>query len=94
MSAEPADLEAVRSFAQENGLDVVNENAAARTVHLEGTVKQMDAAFGVEIRTRHDAEGREYLSYDGPISVPQTIGDKVEGVLGLDQRPIARRRGV
>lgn len=90
--ASPQDLEAIRRFAQQYGLTVVDEKPAARTVHLRGTVREMDAAFGTQLREFADAQGRRYLSYEGPLSVPQSLAGAVMAVLGLDQRPIARHR--
>ena len=84
--------EAIRSFAQQYGLTVVDEKPAARTVHLRGTVQEMDAAFGTQLHDFQDAQGHRYLSYDGPLSIPQSLAPTVMAVLGLDQRPIARHR--
>ena len=88
--ASPQDLEAIRRFAQEYGLTVVDEKPAARTVHLRGTVREMDAAFGTQLREFRNAQGHRYLSYGGPLSVPQSLAPIVMAVLGLDQRPIAQ----
>jgi len=88
-SAEPADLAAVRSFAAEHGLAVVEEDAARRTVILSGTVAQCNAAFGVELQQYRHAEG-EYRGRTGPLHLPDTLGGVVEAVLGLDNRPAAR----
>lgn len=90
--AGPQELDAIRSFAQQYGLTVVDQKPAARTVHLRGTVREMDAAFGTQLREFQDAHGHRYLSYDGPLSVPQPLAGIVMAVLGLDQRPIARHR--
>jgi len=90
--AKPQDLEAIRRFAQQYGLTVVDEKPAARTVHLRGTVREMDAAFGTQLGEFQAAHGHQYLSYDGPLSVPQPLAGAVLAVLGLDQRPIARHR--
>jgi hypothetical protein len=91
--ADPQHLTAIRSFAQQYGLTVVDEKPAARTVHLRGTLGQMDAAFGTQLREFQDAQGNRHLSYNGPLSVPQSLEGKVIAVLGLDQHPIARRSG-
>lgn len=88
--ASRQDLEALRRFAQHYGLTVVDEKPAARTVHLRGTVREMDTAFGTQLREFQDAQGHRYLSYGGPLSVPQSLAPIVMAVLGLDQRPITR----
>jgi kumamolisin len=91
LSADPADLEAVRAFARDNGLKILAESAEARTVRVDGTVAQVGKAFGVEIEWRIDEQGRKYLSYRGALTVPAQLNGVVEAVLGLDQRPVARR---
>ncbi len=88
---DPNDLAAVRSFAQSNGLTAIAENAEARTMQVEGTVAQVAAAFGVTIEWRIDPEGKKYLSYLGAITLPESVAGIIEAVLGLDQRPLARR---
>ena len=88
---DPADLAAVESFAEKYGLRIVAENAAARTVQVEGSVANVGRAFGVKIERRVDPEDKKYLSYQGELSVPAEVAEVVEAVLGLDQRPVARR---
>lgn len=91
LRVEPSDLAAVRAFAQKAGLTVLAENAEARTIQLEGSLAQTGRAFGVDLAWRIDPAGQKYLSYQGHLTVPQELSEIVEAVLGLDQRPIARR---
>jgi kumamolisin len=86
--AAAADLAAVRDFASVNGLNVVLEHAARRTVVLSGTVAQFNAAFTVELKLmRHDS--CSYRGRSGCIQVPDSLSGIVEAVLGLDSRPQA-----
>lgn len=94
LGADPDDLRAVRSFLEQHGLRMIKENAAARTLHVEGTVEQMSEAFGVRLGWFEDAEGRRHMSYEGVLSVPQSLSGIILAVLGLDQRPIATHHGV
>ncbi len=87
--ASPQDLEAVCSFAEKHDLRVTNENAAARTVRVEGTVGQMGSAFQVNIGMVEGANG-ECLSYEGTLTLPASLASVVVAVLGLDQRPVAK----
>jgi len=91
LRADPADLAAVRAFVHEYGLKIVSENAEARTLRVEGSLEQVGQAFGVTLERRIDEHGKAYLSYRGPLSMPAVVNGMVEAVLGLDQRPIARR---
>ena len=86
--ADPADLAAVRAFAAANGLVVVLEHAARRTVILSGTVAQFNAAFQVHLQQmRHGS--CSYRGRTGQVELPSSIDGIVEAVLGLDNRPQA-----
>jgi kumamolisin len=86
--AQAADLAAVRSFAAVQGLAVVQEHAARRTVVLSGTVAQFNAAFGVSLmQMQHD--DCSYRGRTGSITLPKSLEGIVVAVLGLDNRPQA-----
>ena len=90
IGADPQDMAAIRDFASSNGLTVTHENPAARTLRIEGTVQQMDAAFGVQLAWFEDPQGQRFLSYQGALSIPESLQGVIVAVLGLDQRPAAR----
>jgi kumamolisin len=94
IAADPNDMAAVHSFIQQYGLTIVEENAQLRTVRVEGTVQQMEKAFGVQLRVAKDAKGQQYLSYEGSIMVPKPLAGIIAAVLGLDQRPVAKHHKV
>jgi kumamolisin len=85
--ADETDAAAVKSFANQHGLKVVEENLARRTIRLSGTVAQFEAAFGVTLQTFEYGEGKTYRGRTGPILVPDDLPDIK--VLGLDNRPQA-----
>jgi kumamolisin len=86
--ATAADLAAVRAFAAKQGLVVVQEHAARRTVVLSGTVAQFNAAFQVQLQQmRHGT--CSYRGRTGSIQLPGELEGIVEAVLGLDSRPQA-----
>jgi kumamolisin len=91
IGADPEDLEAVRAFAERYGLKIVDENAATRTIRVRGTVEQIDEAFAVRLGWFPAPDGQSHLSYEGTISVPEQVAGVIMAVLGLDQRPVARR---
>ncbi len=87
--ADPADLRLIDDFAREHNLTVMEINVAARTVRLNGTVVDLNAAFGVELKL-FGAEGQqEYRGRTGKISLPAPIAEVVQAVLGLDNRRVA-----
>lgn len=87
-SAHTDDLAAVRTFAQDAGLAVVQEDAARRTIILSGTVAQFNAAFGVDLQQFEHPDG-SYRGRTGPVHLPDQLHGVVEAVLGLDNRPQA-----
>lgn len=88
-AASPKDIDAVCKFAEGCGLHVTEANATTRTVKVEGPADKIASAFGVQLGMVHGANG-EHLTYQGAVSLPDSIANKVMAVLGLDQRPVAR----
>ena len=83
------DIDAVKRFAGAHGLSVVQEHAGRRTVVLSGTVAQFNDAFGVDLQ-RFEHPGGSYRGRVGAIHLPDELHGRVEAVLGLDNRPVAR----
>jgi kumamolisin len=89
--ADPTDIAAVRAFATQHGLNVIQEHAGRRAVKLSGTVAQMEAAFGVKLqRIEHPSSGHQYRGRQGSIVLPAELDGIVQAVLGLDNRPQAQ----
>lgn len=86
--ADTADIAAVRNFAREHGLSIVQEHAGRRSVVLSGTVAQFNDAFGVDLQ-RFEHPGGSYRGRVGVIYLPDALHGRVEAVLGLDNRPVA-----
>jgi len=87
--ADPSDFARVRAFAQAQGLKVMQEHAARRTVILSGTVAQFSAAFAVQLHRMAHAGGT-YRGRTGVIHMPADWDGVVEAILGLDNRPAAK----
>ena len=62
---------------------------ARRTVVLSGTVAQFNAAFGVDLQ-RFEHPGGSYRGRTGNVHLPDELAGRVEAVLGLDDRPVAK----
>jgi kumamolisin len=86
--ADSSDLKAVRKFAAAQGLAIVQEDAARRTVIVAGTVSQFNAAFSVQLQ-HVEASGGTYRGRTGVIQLPEELDGVIEAVLGLDNRPQA-----
>jgi len=87
--ADPADLAKVEAFAQRHGLVVVETSAARRSVFLSGAAANFAAAFGTEIK-HYEHSGGTYRGRTGPLTVPTDLANIVEGVFGIDNRPVAK----
>ena len=88
--ADAKDLALVGKFAKVNNLAVVRQSTARRTVILAGTVQDMNRAFGVTLKTYAYAGGT-YRGRTGGVRIPADLRSVIEGVFGLDNRPVAKR---
>src|SRR5215471_414429 len=88
--ADAADVEQIRKFAQEYGLQVheTGTELARRTVVLSGTVANLQKAFGVELKEYSHPRGN-FRGRTGPINIPSDYAGIITGVFGLDNRPQA-----
>jgi len=87
--AGQADIAKVEAFAHVHGLVVVETSAARRSVFLSGTATNFAAAFGTKIE-HYEHDGGTYRGRTGSLTVPEDLADIVEGVFGIDDRPVAR----
>ena len=86
--AEASDVARIEQFATAHHLTVTHVDRAARTVSVEGSLKNLEQAFGVELR-KYELKGHAFRARSGQIQLPQEIAPAVEGVLELDTRPAA-----
>jgi kumamolisin len=84
----PQDVDNVVVFLQENGLSVTDVSPNRTLISAEGTVSQLEAAFGVTINkyTVKLSTGvtKTYLSNDRDPVIPTRLSAIVESVMGLD----------
>jgi kumamolisin len=81
-------LSTVEAFAGAQGLHVVRESIAERSVTLRGSAKAMAKAFRVKFG-RYQTANQTYRGYEGPIQIPAEIASTVQSVTGLDDRQFA-----
>lgn len=89
--ASAEDMELVVNTFRTFGLQVVDANAATRTVELSGSIAEVEKAFQVKLFNYEHPEGN-YRGRVGDVFVPAALEDVVTGVFGLDDRRVARRR--
>ncbi|USI72788.1 S53 family peptidase [Sphingomonas morindae] len=87
-AAHAEDCAAIRAFAAEAGLAVVEESAARRLVKLSGPAAALEQAFGTELRC-YEGDGQSVRGREGPLHLPASLADRVIAVLGLDTTPAA-----
>ncbi|HEY5317771.1 MAG TPA: S53 family peptidase [Solirubrobacteraceae bacterium] len=88
--ASQDDVDAVRAFAGEYGLEVLDVDLARRSVALRGSLDAVTRAFeaqGLGSFT-HPTAG-VYRGRSGPLTVPAALAGVITGVFGIDQRPQA-----
>jgi kumamolisin len=86
----PDHLAAVEQFAHDHRLTVVESSPERRTVRLGGSVADACSAFGVELHRYEHPEHGSFRGRSGHVYLPVELGDAVQGVFGLDDRPQAR----
>ena len=89
--ASGRDVEKVREVFGKLGLQVVDASEVTRSVRLSGSTAAMEQAFLVKLFNYAHARGH-YRGRVGALHVPLEVGEVVEGVFGLDNRQVARRR--
>jgi kumamolisin len=89
--ARPEDIDAVSVFAHNHGLDILDVDAGKRTIQLAGTVGAMSRAFGVQLSLYGSRQG-VFRARSGRIRVPAWLQPSIQGVLGLDARPLVTPR--
>lgn len=87
--ADPGDIAKVEAFAREHGLVVVDSSVARRSVFLSGTAGAFSLAFGTKIEY-FEHESGNFRGRTGALSIPTELQGIVEGIFGIDERPIAK----
>ncbi len=88
LGASPEDLAAVEAYARSQGLVVVDASPARRSVFVSGTAAAYGKAFGAQI-AQYEHDGGTYRGRTGALTVPAALAPLVEGVFGIDDRPVA-----
>jgi kumamolisin len=85
--ASAADVDAVRAFAAEYGLEVKDAQPARRSIVLRGTLDAVARAFEAQgLGSFQHAAGGTYRGRSGPLTVPAKLAGVITGVFGIDDR--------
>jgi len=90
-SADAADMSAVSDFAQRSGFQVKETRPSERRLLVEGTVQQINEAFEIHLSYFAGPNG-SFLSYDGPLTAPADVSERILAVLGLHRELAAKPR--
>jgi kumamolisin len=89
--ADPAHVDKIRQFARENNLQMLErgDEVLRRTITLVGTAGAIEKAFSVELTEFEHPDG-SYRGHTGAIQMPEMYANLVQGIFGLDNRPVAQ----
>lgn len=90
--ASSQDMDKVKAWAATKKLSVVSQNAEQRKIEVEGTIANISDAFGVELNDFEHPELGHFRGRSGKVSIPEDLYGIVDGVFGLDTRPIGKPR--
>ena len=90
--ADPADLDKIAAWAQANKLKVLDRNPSKRRVLVEGTIGDISQAFHLQLNEYEHPKTGRFRGRVGEIHVPPDLFGIVQGVFGLDTRPVGRSR--
>jgi kumamolisin len=88
--AASADVDAVRSFAEEHGLTAGAVDLGRRSVELTGSLQALSDAFGTTVALYRAPDGTVYRGREEALYVPADLVGVITGVFGLDERPQAQ----
>ncbi len=85
------DMQRLEEFAHQNHFSVVLRHCARRSLILRGRIKDIEQAFRVNLAQYYDSQrARTFRCRTGSIYVPIGLHDIINGVFGLDNRPVSR----
>jgi kumamolisin len=90
--ADPQDLMRIEEWINRCELKVVDSNVAHRRVIVEGSTANIEKTFELVLNEYDDDEAGRFRGRVGDIRVPSDLASTIQGVFGLDTRPVGRPR--
>jgi kumamolisin len=90
--ASRSDVDTVTKVLGKYGLTVKQSSLVTRSIQVTGSAQEIESAFRPTLGIYRDSHGNEFRDREGTYAVPKEISGIVTGVIGLGQRPVARRR--
>jgi kumamolisin len=90
--ADPDELSRVSAWAKKSGLKVGGSSARHRRVVVEGRTADIEKLFSLKLNEYEDPIAGRYRARVGDVRVPSDLASIIQGVFGLDTRPVGRPR--
>jgi kumamolisin len=90
--AQPAELRKIADWVKQNGLKIVHSSAPHRRVIVEGRIADIEKTFSLQLNEYDDPKAGRFRGRVGDVHVPPDLASIVQGVFGLDTRPVGRSR--
>jgi kumamolisin len=90
--ADPADLAKIEAWARTSKLKVLDSSVPMRRVLVQGSIRDISKAFGVELNDYQHPQSGRFRGRVGQIHVPADLSGVVQGVFGLDTRNVGHPR--
>jgi kumamolisin len=90
--ADPADLAKIAAWARTSKLKVLDSSVPMRRVLVQGSIRDISKAFGVELNDYQHPQTGRFRGRVGQIHVPADLSGVVQGVFGLDTRNVGHPR--
>src|SRR5260221_8891410 len=90
--ADPGELKQVEAWAARSRLTVASSSVPHRRVIVEGSLADIETAFGVELNEYEHPKIGRYRGRAGAVHLPADLSGVVQGAFGLDNRRRRRAR--
>jgi kumamolisin len=90
--ARQEDADKVAQSLKKFGLKVESISLGTRSMVVSGTAAAMEAAFKPALAMMRSSDQGEYRGRQGALQIPAELKGIITGVLGLDERRMARRK--
>jgi kumamolisin len=90
--ADPEELKKIENWSKQCGLRVVESSLRRRRVIVEGRTTDIEKAFGLQLNEYEHPDMGTFRGRVGEVHVPSDLAAIVQGVFGLDTRPVGRPR--
>jgi kumamolisin len=89
---QKANADKVAKALKKFGIKVDNVHLATQSMRVSGTAAALEAAFKPDWAMMRSPTQGEYRGREGPVYIPKDLKGLVDGVFGLDERIMARRK--